>query len=196
MTYKQISDAALSNLVKGGDYMAFTEIYNRNWLGLLQYVSKIVTDLSDAEDIVQEVFISFWKRHKEIELRNFSSWLYAAARKQALFYLRTSNTREKYLKSLAAFLTEVSDSLNEELDAKELQVFIDREIEKLPLKMREVFILSRKEHLSHKEIAERLEISDKTVKKQIGNVLKHFRGKMDDESIGIIAVLTIALFRK
>jgi len=196
MTYKQISDAALSNLVKGGDYMAFTEIYNRNWLGLLQYVSKIVTDLSDAEDIVQEVFISFWKRHEEIELRNFSSWLYAAARKHALFYLRTSNTREKYLKSLAACLTEVSDSLNDELDAKELQVFIDREIEKLPLKMREVFILSRKEHLSHKEIAERLEISDKTVKKQIGNVLKHFRGKMDDESIGIIAVLTIALFRK
>ena len=196
MTYKQISDAALSNLVKGGDYMAFTEIYNRNWLGLLQYVSKIVTDLSDAEDIVQEVFISFWKRHEEIELRNFSSWLYAAARKQALFYLRTSNTREKYLKSLAAFLTEVSDSLNEELDAKELQIFIDREIEKLPLKMREVFVLSRKEYLSHKEIAERLEISDKTVKKQIGNVLKHFRGKMDDESIGIIAVLTIALFRK
>jgi len=196
MVYKDISDAELSTLVKGGDYLAFTEIYNRNWSGLLHYVSKIVSDSSDAEDIVQEVFISFWKRHETIEWRSFSAWLYGAARKQALFYLRTSNNREKYLSSFSLFLTEVSDSLNEQLDAKELVAFIDRELEKLPPKMREVFVLSRKDQLSHKEIAQRLDISDKTVKKQIGNVLKHFRGKMDDEAIGIIAVLSIALFRK
>lgn len=196
MDYKQISDAELSDLVKGSDYAAFTEIYNRNWEALLAYVSKIVADASDAQDIVQEVFISFWKRHQDIELRNFSAWLYGAARKRALFYLRTANNREKYLLSLSSFLTEISDSLNEELDAKELSSFIDREILKLPVKMREVFILSRKENLSHKDIAAKLDISDKTVKKQISNVLKHFRGKMDDESIGIIALITISLFRK
>lgn len=192
----KLSDQELAELIREGDYAAFTEMYNRNWENLLRFVSKIVHDEDDAQDIVQEVFISFWKRHKEIELRNFSSWLFGAARKHALFYMRTSSNRDKYLISLASYLSEVSDSLNEQLDAKELSAFIDREIEKLPAKMKEVFILSRQGNLSYKEIATQLNISDKTVKKQINNVLKHLRVNLDEESTGMIAVTVIALFQK
>ncbi|TKC04438.1 RNA polymerase sigma factor [Pedobacter frigoris] len=193
--YSAYSDQELAALFKEGDYSAFTEIYNRNWEGLLNYVSKITNEEhDDAQDIVQEVFVSFWNRHRHVEIANFSSWLYGAARKSALFYLRTSRNRTKYIESLAGYLTEISESPDELLIAKDLSDFIDKEIDTLPAKMKEVFILSRREHLSYKEIAQRLNISDKTVKKQISNVLKHFKLKMDEESAGLIAVTTILLF--
>src|SRR5690606_16277594 len=75
--------------------------------------------------------------------------------------------------------------------AKELSALLDAEIENLPERMREVFLLSRKEHLSYKEIAERLNISDQTVKKQIYNSLKYLRLKIDKE---YIPYLTLLLF--
>lgn len=192
-----LSDIELAHLLQDGDYNAFTEIYNRNWKNLLRYVSRIAGDDQDeAEDILQEVFISLWKRHAVLQTENLQSWLYGAARRNALFHLRTAKTRNKYIASLSDYLTEVSTNLDDEIEVKELSALIDREIDRLPHKMKEIFILSRKENLSHKEIADRLGISDKTVKKQINNVLKIFRNRLDNGSAGLIALIVINLFKE
>src|SRR5690606_17291029 len=79
----------------------------------------------------------------------------------------------------------------QDIDARALSSLIDAEIEKLPEKMRQVFVLSRKENLSYKEIAERLKISDQTVKKQISNSLKYLRLKIDDEYIPSLLLLLV-----
>ncbi|MFC0318668.1 MULTISPECIES: RNA polymerase sigma factor [Olivibacter] len=192
--YIALNDQELCSLLKKEDYGAFSEIYNRNWEKILRYVSKVISiDSEDAQDVVQEIFLSLWKRKNEIQIDNLISWLYAAARKQALFHLRTNSNRKKYLLSLSEKLSEISDSLNEQLAESELAALIDREIDKLPAKMREIFILSRKENLSYKEIAEKLGISDKTVKKQINNTLKKFRIKIDADSLGSLILVAFLL---
>ena len=190
-----LSDVELAYLLKGGDYAAFTEIYNRKCEPLLSYVSRITgNDLEEAQDILQEVFISLWTRHELIATDNIQAWLYGAARRNALFHLRTAKVRDKYIASLADYFTEVSSPPDEEIEVKELAKLIDSELDRLPEKMREIFILSRKENLSYKEIALKLGISDKTVKKQISNVLKIFRNRLDNKNAGLLAVFVVALF--
>lgn len=171
-------DKNLLQLLRDDSKFAFDQIYSRYWEALFLYVVKVVSDSDDAKDIVQEVFVSLWNRRFELgEIRSLKAYLFTSARYQGLSFINNKFTKQKYLNSLATVFSEESDLLNEQLDAGELNRLIDVEISNLPSKMREVFILSRRDNLSYKQISEKLDISDKTVKKQINNVLKQFRLK-------------------
>jgi RNA polymerase sigma-70 factor (ECF subfamily) len=160
---------------------AFDLIYSRYWEQLFVYVAKIVTDSDNAKDIVQEVFVSLWYRRMDLGgINSLRAYLFTAARYRGLTYIKDNIYKDKYLTSLKQFFDEDCESTSQQLEASELSSWIDDEIESLPPKMKEVFILSRKENLSHKLISEKLMISDKTVKKQINNVLKHLRVKLAD----------------
>ncbi|UOE47423.1 RNA polymerase sigma-70 factor [Mucilaginibacter sp. SMC90] len=172
------TDEKLLLLLQHDHKTAFDEIYQRYWEALFAYVVRVVDDRDDAKDIVQEVFVSLWNRRFELnDVRSLKAYLFSSARYEGLSMIRKKSVRTKYLDSLANFFSEGSDTLNEQMDAGEMSRLIDAEINNLPAKMREVFILSRKNHLSYKSISEKLEISDKTVKKQINNALRQFRLK-------------------
>jgi RNA polymerase sigma-70 factor (ECF subfamily) len=176
------SDDRLLELLSEDNRKAFDLIYSRYWQLLFVYVAKVVTDRDEAKDIVQEIFVSLWLRRANLtEIVSLKAYLLTAARYKGLNYIKDNISRGKYLESLKTFFDYGSDAVNEQMAVNELSVIIDREIENLPPKMREVFILSRKENLSHKLISEKLLISDKTVKKQINNVLKHFRLKLAEK---------------
>ena len=151
-------------------------IYDRYWRSLLSYATKVISHKEEAEDIVQDIFISLWSRRLQIEdstcLRAF---LFTATRYKTLSLLRNHEISSKYLNSLASFAEQYSDSLNEQFQAAELSRLITTEVNKMPAKMKAVFVLSRQADLSHKAISEKLLISDKTVKKQINNALRHLR---------------------
>lgn len=194
--YSKLSDTELSSLIQAGQRNAFTEFYNRYWEPLFTSVLKITRDEDESMDIIQEVFIALWlKRSKLKEIRSIAGYLHNAVRNRGLMYVRANIVRNNYLSSLNQHFSEIRDTLGEQQAAKELELIIQRELDNLPPKMREVFMLSRQEQLSHKEIAQRLNISDKTVKKQINNVLKHFKGKLDDQSIASISILTLLIFK-
>ena len=170
------TDTELLALLQDGNRQAFDIIYNRYWGQLFAYVFKVVADEEDAKDIIQELFVSLWcRREKLYEVDSLQAYLFTAARYKGLTHIKNGSNKAKYINSLKSFLEPSSDCLNQLVDAGELRLMIDAEVDKLPPKMREVFILSRKENLSHKSISEKLMISDKTVKKQINNVLKHLR---------------------
>nr|WP_121269201.1 RNA polymerase sigma-70 factor [Pedobacter schmidteae] len=177
------TDQQLLDLILEGDRKAFDQIYIRYWKRLLTYSGKIVRDEEEAQDIVQEVFVSFWKRRSELgDLDCLSSYLHGAIRFRSLGYIRSNLYKHNYLESLKSFFEEGTDMVNEHIDREELNAVIHSEISKLPPKMREIFILSRMEQMSHREIAERLNISDKTVKKQINRSLNLFRLVLDEKS--------------
>ncbi|MCR8557782.1 RNA polymerase sigma-70 factor [Mucilaginibacter sp. BJC16-A38] len=176
------SDDRLLELLLEDNKDAFNLIYARYWEQLYVYVAKVVTDKDEAKDIVQEIFVSLWSRRMSLnDIISLKAYLFTAARYKGLSFIKDNINKSKYLESLTAFFEYENDSVNEQLAANELSLIIDREIDNLPTKMREVFILSRKENLSHKLISEKLMISDKTVKKQINNVLKHFRLKLAEK---------------
>jgi len=171
-------DDDLLLLLQNGEKWAFDEIYARYWEKLFVYLIKVVTDKEEASDILQEIFISLW--HRRFSLGGISSlkaYLFMSAKYKSLDYIKENINKNRYLESITVFFDRQNDSMEEQYAADELSILIDKEIDRLPPKMREVFILSRRENLSHKMISEKLMISEKTVKKQINNVLKVLRLK-------------------
>lgn len=174
----------LFRLLCNGDRNAFDQIYHTYWQKLFLYVVKVIRDKDAAEDIVQEIFVSLWQRRMEISNQStLSGYLFTAARFKGINFIQDQLKKGKHVERLIDHFTSRQDTLNESIEAKELNTLIDHELEKLPSKMREVFVLSRKENLSHKEISEKLQISDKTVKKQINNALKHFRIVLNHDAV-------------
>lgn len=191
------SDHELLALIANNDQLAFNQLFNRYWEKLFMYVVKIVKDEVEAQDVVQEVFVSLWQRREMLEeIQSLSSYLFGAVRFRSMAYIRNNLGKNNYFKSLAHFFEEGCDVINEAFDARELSELIQTEIDKLPPKMKEVFRLSRMEQLSHKEIAAQLNISETTVKKQIQLSLRYFRMVLADRSELIKVLITIFLLNK
>lgn len=192
----QNRDETLLRRFAEGDHTAFSEIYDVHWEKLFLYAVRILGDENDAEDAVQDAFVSLWKyRHKAIQIRVLHHYLLTIVRNNAVKTIRRHMETRNYLDSFRAFFDELEQGADETFIAKGLEQFIDGEIEKLPAKMREIFVLSRKEQLSHKQIAEKLGISDETVKKQIYNSLKTLRFKLSqDQYSALFVVLLMRLF--
>ena len=188
-SYSSFTDLELTNLLKSGDRTAFLEIYNR-FQGLLYiYACKIIKDEEDAEDIVQEVFLYLWDKRSSIILKSsISSYLYSAVRFKFFNLLDRKKIRTDYKISFQQFLDQGEYVTDNYIREKEFNQLIEKEIAALPDKMREIFELSRKHHLSRKEIAAQLNLSEKTVKNQINNALKILRGKL-----GIVTFLLFLL---
>jgi RNA polymerase sigma-70 factor (family 1) len=174
-----LSDTELVDLLQSGDQFAYTQIYDR-YQGLLYiYACKITKDEIEAEDIVQEVFFYLWdKRNTIIFNTSLSAYLYSAVRYKFFNLLDHKKVRSNYIDSFKEFIENGSIEADYAIREKELTALIEKEISLLPPKMREIFELSRKAQLSHKEIAEKLNISEKTVKNQVNNALKQLRVKL------------------
>jgi len=192
----QNRDETLLRRFAEGDHTAFSEIYDVHWEKLFLYAVRILGDENDAEDAVQDAFVSLWKyRHRAGQIQVLHHYLLAIVRNNTVKIIHRHIETRNYLDTLQSFFDELAHSADETFIAKGLEQFIDGEIEKLPAKMREIFVLSRKEQLSHKQIAEKLGISDETVKKQIYNSLKTLRFKLNqDQYSALFAFLLMRLF--
>lgn len=177
--YSTLLDNELIDLLKSGDQTAYTQIYDRYQGLLFVYACKITKDEDEAEDIVQEVFFYLWDKRRTILFKtSLPAYLYSAVRYKYFNLLDHKKVRANYADSLQEFIEKGDVQADHVIREKELTRLIEKEISLLPPKMREIFELSRKEHLSHKEIAEKLNLSEKTVKNQINNALKELRVKL------------------
>lgn len=184
----------LQSLIAGDDEV-FTAIYQQYWESLFKYAMRILSDQDLAADVVQETFITFWELCGKLDkVRSIKSYLFIMARNLAFKRFREQLRRSEIEDKLVEFYSSSERNTEWSIAENELSALLDAEIEKLPERMREVFLLSRKEHLSYKEIAERLNISDQTVKKQIYNSLKQLRLKIDKEYIPYLALLLFSDF--
>lgn len=188
--YSKYSDKELTDLLKSGDQSAFTEIYNRYWSVMYTHVYKMLRDEEEAKDVIQEIFSKLWLKSAELKSNNnLAGLLYVAARNRVLNLIEQSRVRGDYVNSIAAFMSDVDPNAVDTLDEKRLIEIIEQEIQSLPPKMREIFELSRKENLSHKEIAQKLNISDQTVKKQVQNALKIIKPRINNLSTCIFILI-------
>ncbi|MET4083275.1 RNA polymerase sigma-70 factor (ECF subfamily) [Pedobacter sp. UYP30] len=191
--YNNFTDNELFELSQGGDQSAFEEIYKR-FSGLLYiYAKKLIKNDEDAQDIVQEVFVYLWNNQKIRLNAQLSAYLYTAVRYKIFDWIDKNKIRTNYATSLRTFIEQGELVTDNYLREKELIAIIEKEVNKLPSKMRQIFEMSRNLHLSQKEIALQLQISDKTVKKQMGNALKILRLKLT--SFLTLITLLISLTR-
>jgi RNA polymerase sigma-70 factor (ECF subfamily) len=185
--YSFCSDQELTDLLKSGDQAAFTEIYDRYMGVLYLHALKLLKDEQEAEDIIHELFLSLWTKAPDLNFNTpLANYLYRSVKNRVFNSLNHQKIKSSYLESLQSYIDAGHYQTDEAVLAAELAREIEKEIAQMPAKMREVFELSRKANLSHREIAEELGISDKTVKKQINNAIKLLRVKFNSLLISIL----------
>lgn len=189
-TYKKLGDNDLSALVGKGDELAYLEIYNRYQPILFLHAVKKFRDEEEAKDVVQEIFADIWLRRNDFKLQsNLVAYLYTCLKYKFVNKLQHQEVRNRYLSSFQGYIDKSSTYSDYLIREKQLSEIIANEIDKLPPKMKAVFLLSRNEHKSYKEIAEELNLSEETVRSQIKNSLKLLR-----ERLGIFIWLFFIIF--
>lgn len=182
--YDKLSDKELSLLLNNGDRLAFTEIYNRYKGVLFVHAYRMLNDRLEAEDLIHDLFATLWSRatayNPEIPLNHY---LYRSVKNRVLDIFQHKKVAGRYMDSLQGFIDADRSVTDGPILEKELIRLIEREVSLLPKKMREVFELSRNRNMSYLQIAAKLNISDKTVKKQVSNAIRILRGKLGSLTI-------------
>jgi RNA polymerase sigma-70 factor (family 1) len=171
------SDSELITQLKQGSRSAFEVVYNRYWTSVYRLACKIVEDDEVAKDVVQEAFISLYENATKKDILNVAAYLFQSVKFQCFMHLRSGKISEKHLARINQVVS--CNSVEEDFDAQEMEAMLDASIAELPEKCREVFYLSRFNSLSNKKIAEKLNISPKTVENQITKALKTLRLSVD-----------------
>lgn len=191
ISYANQSDQQLISLLKDGDHKAYTEIYLRYWEKLFVLAHNRLKDVSEAEEVVQDVFYSIWKRRDTLELQySLTTYLSVAVKYQVInlqskLHYKAVHEDIQYNTGSAVETTELWFA------EKELKEQLQAAIHKLPEKCRIVFLKSREEHQTNAEIAAELNVSEKTVEAHITRALHTLKN-----TLKISAPLIMYLLKK
>lgn len=191
-TREKIDKGVLSRL-KAGDETAFENLYWSYNSYVFNFINSLLCDGSMAEDLTQNVFLKIWEKRANIDPeQGIDAYLFTIARN--LVYKETeSRLRLIYQSASSDDVFNAPDLLTEEkIDAASLQEYIDSLVDQLPFSRKQIFLLSRRQHLSNKEIAQKLSISEKTVENQITNALHFLKEKLsEDSSLAVLILLLV-----
>ncbi len=175
------------------DKTALEELFNYFYPRLYNFSRAFLKLEEGIDDILQEVFLKIWVNRRNIRSADtFNSYIFTITRNLLLNELRSrlneQKTRDKIFKLSVAeeFL------LSEQIEYQEMKEKVDQMVATLPERQREVFLLSRKEGLSYKEIATKLDIAEKTVEYHISQAIGVIKKKMRD--MGLLGMLYFYFF--
>ena len=177
MLQPPFSDAELLQSIKNDDAAAFRMLYDRYWEELYLKACKRV-DKDEAKDIVQEVMTTLWKRRSEIfthEDGAIARYLYTAVKYRVISHYAYTTAE---IRNSNVFDVLGGYAVQNQLEAKELNEWLNREIAKLPARMQQIFRMSRQDDISIADIATHLNLSEQTVKNQLTEALKRIRNSV------------------
>lgn len=167
----------------------FSRVYSIYFPKLVRFAREFVLSTEDAENIIQDIFIYLWE-HQEIlgSLSNLNAFLFVLVKNKCIDFIRQKKLLEQKRKEFEMVMDRelqlkmyaLQQFDENALSTEDIEVILNNAINSLPEKCREVFILSRMEGLKYREIAERLNISTKTVENQIITALKKLRIELKD----------------
>ncbi len=183
----------MSNIIvqlKNGDERVFEQVYKEYYARLFHYLKGYIDETEEIKDIVQNAFISLWNNRMTLsdDDSHICSWLFTVVKNQCLNYIRDKESRLR-IQSRIEFLESEklrwqAQSLHafipESINLSELQQRVENAVKGMPEQCRRIYLLSREDGLSHKEISLRLNISPKTVESQITKALRILRSKFND----------------
>jgi RNA polymerase sigma-70 factor (family 1) len=180
-----LTDERLIALIRENDLTAFERIYNKYWSKLYLSAYNILRDRQVSEDVTQEVLVNLWMKRDNLQLNSLNAYLYTAVRYQVFNVIRSGKVRADLFNHLEELFS--NNGGEDILSEKDINRLLDQGVAELPDKCRQIFIMSRKQHLSTKQIAEQLGIAPKTVENQLTVALGRLRKTLGDfVCIGVI----------
>ncbi len=173
---------------------AFKELFNRYCKKLFNFSLRYLHNKEESEELVQIVFINLWEHRKSLrDDLPVKSYIYRSAVNYIYNQLKKRAIHAKFVDS-ELIKGEIHSNLTyEQVLFNDMERSINSIIDTLPLQQKRIFMLSRYENLSHQEIAEKLDLSVRTVENQVFRVLKIIRSRLQTENIVLIAMVKSAL---
>ncbi|NJD21707.1 MAG: RNA polymerase sigma-70 factor [Melioribacter sp.] len=182
---KKIIELEWIEKIREGDKAAFKKLFEEYYPKLFWFVNRYLMSKEIADDVVKELFIELWQRKDRFVIQSsLNAYLYASARNRAFNYLRSKQSKEKYLTIRSMedeelnIITSSTKTPSEVLEQKELSEAVQSAVELLPGRTKLVFTLHRDDGLTYAEIAQVLEISAKTVENQMARAFKILRSRL------------------
>jgi len=183
----------LVNALIKGDLTAFDLLFEKYHKKLFYFAKGYLRSEEDAEDLIQEVFVKIWESRSDIkEHLSFNSFLYTITYNSILKHFRKKGREKKYVDRYAAEILKEINNTSEEVEYRNVLEKVKKYVDQLPEKRKEIFVMSRFEGYKNTEIAQKLNISKKTVENQIYQALKYLRAHLNKE--GFFLALFFYLF--
>lgn len=172
---------SLLRRIAEGDIAAFRMLFDAYNARLYGSALKITKSPYAAEEIVQEIFACIWEHRSHLgEVDNPPAYIFTVAYNQSFRHLKKVAADSKLYQSLLSRAMPGHNETEEWLDLKETEKLINHAVEELPRQRKLIYKLSREKGLTHQQIAQRLNISPLTVKKQIVLALRNIRNGLAD----------------
>ena len=173
-----MDDRELLQRVQAGDEGAYDAVFRSWYPVLVRVATALLRDEDAAEEVAQDVMVQFWNRRQAVDAdMPLKPYLLRAVRNRALNHLRHLRVRRESEKDVEAMYN-APGTADQPVAAKELGAAVKVAVADLPPRCREIFELSRVDGLKYSEIAEALEISEKTVEAQMGKALRILRERL------------------
>ncbi|RBL88200.1 sigma-70 family RNA polymerase sigma factor [Chitinophaga flava] len=181
---EKLTDHRLLLLIQKGNHAAFTAFVNRYWEEIYTYTKSRIRQGVDAQDIVQDIFISCWNNRERLHIGEngrLTAYLYQAARYAIIDYFsRPGITVYNDILLEAVADRQMENNSEAQLYLKELELHIRQEVDQLPDRLKMPYLLSREGNLSLKDIALKMSLSEQTVKNNITTALRILRARLHE----------------
>lgn len=155
---------------------AFEQVFKSHFKSLHAYACTILKEEAMAEEMVQQVFFKLWEKKEQVNIQqSIHAYLYRAVYNECLNYLKHQKVKKAHQSHTLHTADAASEQASRKLAAKELEAKIAEALNQLPEQCRTIFQMSRFEELKYREIADRLNLSVKTIENQMGKALKIMR---------------------
>lgn len=169
-------DRPLMERLRAGDAQAFETLYRALAPTLCVFVRRFVQSEAIAEDVVHDLFLALWQRRETLDVRGpLTTYLHSAARNRALNHLKHERIVTRWAESPQPDAEELQPSVDDGLVEAELSLAVQDAVARLPDRPRLVFTMSRHQRMTHRQIAESLGVSIKTVEAHMGRALQLMR---------------------
>ena len=189
----EVNEATLIARLQNRDEAAFEQVFKSHYKNLHAYAFSMMREDSAAEEAVQNVFYKLWERSEGLSISgSIAAYLYRAVHNEALNQLKHLKVRTRHQLFVAHRGSE-TDEAHKRIHLQELEEKLHQAMNELPEQCRTIFQLSRFEELRYREIANRLDISVKTVENQMGKALRILRTRLVDFLILILLFINSKL---
>jgi RNA polymerase sigma-70 factor (family 1) len=185
-------DTELVENLQKGDVEAFDLLYEKYSVKLYSFGIKYLRSSAEAEELVQSVFLKLWENYKNLKKESsFKSYLFTIAYNDICKLFRKRKYGQKYIDDTLYASFQSSSESEESLDYQSVMERVKQIVDKLPEKQRTIFVKSRQEGKSTKEIAKDVGLSPGTVDNYISDALKFVRRHLNKEDLGIIILFSL-----